>query len=455
MAVSGILGRQLGPTGVRGEILRASLLYGFGTAIAVWVAWFVTHLPWLGVDERTSVPLLLGVWFAGMVLAGRGLPRGMGWLGGVGAGKVTALVGLLALGTKLAEAPAGAADAAAGMKPDAALIVLGFIALGATLGLAGGTIGNLVRPSSQEERPLWLARFAILASVAVMPLLFVGGLVTSTNSGMAVPDWPGTFGSNMFLYPLGPRARPDVYLEHSHRLFGTLVGLMTLVLMVWVMLAEPRRWLKVLVAVAFALVVVQGVIGGIRVTMDSRLLAAFHGVLAQLVFGVFVAIAVFLSPTWRGARQLAAESADPPALQRRAKFFCTGVLHATIMQLILGAMYRHFGGAHALWTHAGFAFVVLVIAAAAGFTAGALRGEYGGIGPALRRAGTALLIVVCVQFALGWAAFLSIGDGSDESTARVLIRTAHQANGALLLAMAVVAMLWSKRLARLNRLRTA
>ena len=66
------------------------------------------------------------------------------------------------------------------------------------------------------------------AVVAVAPLLFVGGLVTSTNSGMAVPDWPNTFGSNMFLYPLGPRAQPDVYLEHSHRLFGTLVGLATL-----------------------------------------------------------------------------------------------------------------------------------------------------------------------------------------------------------------------------------
>ena len=70
-----------------------------------------------------------------------------------------------------------------------------------------------------------LHRFAAFVVAATAILIFAGGLVTSTGSGLSVPDWPNTFGTNMFLYPLGPRAAPDVFLEHSHRLFGTLVGL--------------------------------------------------------------------------------------------------------------------------------------------------------------------------------------------------------------------------------------
>src|SRR5262249_17734296 len=146
------------------------------------------------------------------------------------------------------------------------------------------------------------------AAASVAPLVFIGGLVTSTNSGMAVPDWPNTYGSNMFLYPLGPRVRPDVFFEHAHRLFGTLVGLTTLVLMVWTLIAERGVGVRRPAIAAFVLVCLQGVLGGIRVRMgsadpeqDNRALAMLHGVLAQLTFGVVVACAVFLSPAYAQA----------------------------------------------------------------------------------------------------------------------------------------------------------
>src|SRR5436305_12713818 len=70
---------------------------------------------------------------------------------------------------------------------------------------------------------------AVFAAVFTWPLLLVGGSVTVYRVGMAVPDWPTTFGINMFLYDF-VNAPWGVYLEHSHRLFGAAVGLTCVVL---------------------------------------------------------------------------------------------------------------------------------------------------------------------------------------------------------------------------------
>jgi heme a synthase len=443
---------QPAPSTARGFPWGLVLTYGFGTALAIWIAWFFTHLPWLGIPEPVSIPVLLLVWLAGMVSAGRKcLPsKGLGTTAATGL--VTALVGLLIIGTKLVEAP-DAANTAGSVVPNAPLRIAGFLALGAVVGAIGGFIGG--RAPRPETGPDWLARFSIVAALTVAPLLFIGGLVTSTGSGMAVPDWPGTYGSNMFLYPLGPRARPDVYLEHSHRLFGTLLGLTTLVLMFWILAKDQRRWLKILAVIAFALVAIQGYAGGIRVTENSRILAMLHGILGQLVFALWVAIAVFLSPTWKRITHIDQVLEVEAPLIRRAKFFCTGVLHATLLQLLLGAVVRHITkngvpSPHALWTHAAFAFIVLVFAIAAGFVASAIRGRYDGLGPIVRALGLSLLVVVALQFALGWAAFGVLSARNSEAILPALVRTAHQANGALLLAVATMAFFWSKRLARLS-----
>src|SRR3972149_1160838 len=115
----------------------------------------------------------------------------------------------------------------------------------------------------------WLHWFAVATAAATLPLVFVGALVTSYDVGMAVPDWPTTFGYNMFTYPW-LEAAWGVFVEHSHRLLGSLVGLMTVVLAVWLWAVDARRWLRWLGVAAVAAVIGQGVLGGLRGLLVAR-----------------------------------------------------------------------------------------------------------------------------------------------------------------------------------------
>src|SRR6188768_3417392 len=133
--------------------------------------------------------------------------------------------------------------------------------------------------SDQFVRSPWPHRLAVVLACATFPLVWVGGLVTTTDSGMAVPDWPNTYGYNLFLYPwqtwlYGPW---DLFIEHGHRLLASSVGLLTIALLVALVRTESRRWIKVLGASALALVIFQGVLGGLRVRLDERTLAMLHG----------------------------------------------------------------------------------------------------------------------------------------------------------------------------------
>jgi cytochrome c oxidase assembly protein subunit 15 len=458
------------PSWARSPVLASALVYGLGTSIAVWSAWYITHLPWLGLHEQVSLPIILAVWLLGMIAAGRSTPQTLAL--GLLSGLIAALAGLMAFGSKLVE-PAPQGDAAAGLRPNALLMVLGFLSLGAALGWIGALIGRALAP--RQDRPTapaasppapgmplaigpWPYRFALVTTASIIPLIVAGGLVTSTDSGMAVPDWPNTYGANMFLYPLGPRARPDVYLEHAHRLLGTLAGLTTLILMIWVVLRVRTPWIRVLAVIAFYLVALQGILGGLRVLRGSglseqtpRLLAMTHGIAAQLIFGIIVGLAAALSPLFHTPTTV--EPPTNPGPWRRARFFTTGLLHATILQLIFGAMYRHFRDNHSLWTHAGFAMVVMLFALAAGFILSNLVGGPRAIAPLLRRLGIALLIVVCIQFILGWITFGVGGSGRRAAEPwEAILRTAHQANGALLLATAVLCFTWTRRSLRLLNL---
>jgi heme a synthase len=427
----------------------AVVVYGFAAAIFMWCAWFATHLPWARFPESTSLGVVLTVWLLSCIWAGASAPRRAAVVG-AGAGAISAVIGLMLLGTKLAEAPVD--NVSAGLKPGAAAIAGGFVGLGIGIGLVGGTIGGLVaRPGVRETD--WLARFAWVTVLIIAPLIFIGGLVTSTNSGMAVPDWPNTYGSNMLLYPLGPRARPDVFFEHSHRLFGMFAGLTGLTLMVWTLLSKRSGWVKGVAVAAFILICVQGILGGTRVRLgssdperDRRIFAVIHGVLAQLVFGLVVALTAYLSPVYDRAASLI-RPGEPQPGARRLKAFATGALHSTMLQLVFGAMYRHFRDAHSMWSHVGFSIVVVLMAAMTGFAAAGLREDSTGIGRILRRCGAWMIGVVLVQFILGWTTFSLGGTGLTAETAmQALLRTAHQANGALFLALVVIAFVWSRRL---------
>src|ERR1044071_3088561 len=143
----------------------------------------------------------------------------------------------------------------------------------------------------------WLHRFAVLTAGATLCLLGVGGVVTSKGVGMAVPDWPTSYGYNMFALPVKFWTGGALY-EHSHRLVASGVGFLTTILAVWLWLAESRRWLRWLGVIAFFAVVLQGVLGGLRVVLYKDQIGIFHATLAQLFFALTTSVALFTSKWW-------------------------------------------------------------------------------------------------------------------------------------------------------------
>lgn len=448
---------------VRNDLLPPVLVGGFAVALVLWMGWFVTHLPYARLPEQLVVGGLVVLWALALVMAGRSVGAALGWKVGLGAGVVSALVGSLVLASRLTTKSAEAHEAmqSATMKPNAALIAAGFLALGAVLGLVCGVIGAKLRGRPSDATPQhWHARFALVCVCCAAPLIFIGGLVTSTNSGMAVPDWPTTYGTSMFLYPLGPGMQTGrvedaqkVFFEHSHRLFGTLVGLATLILMIWTLVAKHTSGkLKGLAVAVFVLVVAQGILGGLRVMMgdkapalDNRVLAMLHGVLGQLTLGALVAFTVLAHPTYQAWREARAGGATLDfAKARMLRALATAALHSTILQLLLGAAFRHFRHTHILMTHIAFALLVVLVGTIAGFLAVAASKKPDGT-PRSGLAGTLGMLgawsagLVIAQFGLGWVVFFAGDTRSIEatSTAQALLRTAHQANGAAVLGLLV------------------
>ena len=182
----------------------------------------------------------------------------------------------------------------------------------------------------------WLNRFAVATAMATLVLIGLGGLVTSHGVGMAVPDWPTTYGYNMFLFPISQWVG-GIFYEHTHRLVASGVGLLTTILAVWLWLKEERSWLRWLGVLAFFLVVLQGVLGGLRVTLHRNELGIVHGTLAQLFLVLVCAMALFTSRAWQ--RLASMRLPAPKPWSTRALFVvATGMI---LFQLILGATMRH------------------------------------------------------------------------------------------------------------------
>ena len=194
----------------------------------------------------------------------------------------------------------------------------------------------------------WLYWFAVLTVLATLALIGIGGLVTSHEAGMSVPDWPTTYGYNMFLFPIN-KWLGGIFYEHSHRLLASLVGLMTTVLAVWLWLKDSRTWMAWLGVAAFLLVVAQGVLGGLRVTMHMDSLGIYHATIAQLFFVLTCAIALFTSRWWmelerRPPARHEENSADKQAVPEAGAPLRKLVLFTTILifvQLIIAAAMRH------------------------------------------------------------------------------------------------------------------
>jgi heme a synthase len=172
-------------------------------------------------------------------------------------------------------------------------------------------------------------RLAVVTAIATVLLILAGGLVTNTGSGLAVPDWPTTFGYNMFLYPWS-RMVGGVLYEHSHRLLGALVGLLTLGLAVALWPAGPL--LRSLGLIAVGAVVAQGILGGLRVVLVEHQLALVHGSFAHAFLALLVSIALLLS------RRPADEGASRSPGLRTITLLAAVLVY---LQIVFGALLTH------------------------------------------------------------------------------------------------------------------
>lgn len=180
-----------------------------------------------------------------------------------------------------------------------------------------------------------LRLYTRLVALSTAVLIFAGGLVTSTGSGLSVPDWPNTYGWFMFNFPFDKWVGGIRY-EHSHRLIASTVGFLILVLAVWLWRVEPRRWVRRLGYLALAAVIAQGILGGITVLWylpDPISIA--HASLAQIVFCLTTAIALFTSRSWTDN---VVSSAPDDSLLRTLTIVTTGWIY---VQILIGATMRH------------------------------------------------------------------------------------------------------------------
>jgi heme a synthase len=187
--------------------------------------------------------------------------------------------------------------------------------------------------------------FSVLVAASTLILILAGGFVTSTGSGLAVPDWPNTYGWFMFAFPLDKMVG-GIFWEHGHRLIASTVGFLILVLAFWLWRVEPRRWVRRLGFIALAAVITQGILGGITVRWFlPKPVSIAHAGLAQLVFCLTVSIALFTSRGWqRGYTRRIGGGLDDRVLQRVA--LATTVL--VYVQILLGATMRHMGAGLAI-----------------------------------------------------------------------------------------------------------
>jgi cytochrome c oxidase assembly protein subunit 15 len=290
--------------------------------------------------------------------------------------------------------------------------------------------------------------FAALVAASTAVLIFAGGLVTSTGSGLSVPDWPNTYGWFMWTFPLSKMVG-GIFYEHLHRLVASTVGFLIVVLAIWLWRAEPRPWVRRLGYLALAAVITQGILGGITVLWylpDAISIA--HASLAQIVFCLTTTIALVTSPGWK--RGYIDSRPPAPGSRRDGTLEAIAIITtiAIYVQIVLGATMRHTGAGlaipdfplsfgHVIPTHwdpkiaihfahrAGAMAVALLIAATSGHVLYHHHRRRELVRPAVL-----LLVLVALQITLGALTVLS--------QKQFIINSLHVVNGALVLVTSLV-----------------
>lgn len=317
-----------------------------------------------------------------------------------------------------------------------------------------------------------LFRYSVFTALCTGILIFIGGLVTSTGSGLSVPDWPTTYGQNMFTFPIDKWVGGIQY-EHGHRLFASFVGFLTVILAVWLAIKEERRWVKLLGWFALGSVILQGVLGGLTVLFLLPVpISVAHGMLAQTFFCLVSSIALFTSQWWREVGD-AGRSVAPAYRKSRIQIFTVVATVAVFLQLAFGALMRHTGSgltvpdfplayhqifpslsteaiaqynqelindgikwhgdtpvaAYQIVIHLLHRFWAYLVAGIVAFT-GYKISTSDFLPPGIRRNGKMMIVVVLIQFVLGMFTVLTRKE--------MLITTAHVAIGAFTLVLCVL-----------------
>ncbi len=278
----------------------------------------------------------------------------------------------------------------------------------------------------------WRRRFSACTVLLTVFLLSWGGVVTSIGAGMAFPDWPTSLGSYNLINPVEEWWLVPAYLaEHGHRLIASLVGAFTVALAAWTWWEDPRAWMRKLSLAAVALVVLQGLLGGLRVLWVSLDLAMVHACVAQLFFATLVAMTLFVTDTWRRRDGVLPQTDSA----RHLRWWSYAAAAFIYLQIVLGALLRHpgagmSGGYTTLHVAGAFAVVGVVLGAFV------VAEKHFDAVPAVRRTAWVLLGTMGLQFALGLASLLLTlyePGGQAGVIAYVVLTVAHLVVGAVLL----------------------
>ncbi len=278
-------------------------------------------------------------------------------------------------------------------------------------------------------------------------LIVAGGLVTSNNAGLAVPDWPTSFGH---LFKI-PRMIGGVKFEHGHRMIAEFVGLLTIIVAVWTWRVDQRRWMRGLTIGAVGGVLIQGILGGLTVlNFLPPAISTAHATVGQTMFCVLAAIAVFTSRSWLDEPKEKITLKDARPLLRH----CWMLIGFLYLQLILGAAFRH------VWTKWGpsgsnhwpvhkiiHAFLyphilnALLVTGLVLYVSLRTLTKHSGINQ-LRRPALWLLLLLIAQLMLGVGAYVvRVVQGVNEAQptmSLVVVTVTHLAVGALILATTVI-----------------
>lgn len=294
----------------------------------------------------------------------------------------------------------------------------------------------LPSPSAMTSR--WRFHYAASGLILCLVLISWGGVVTSIEAGLAVPDWPSSFGSlDPFVTGYNNPANPDVQwwqdgpvlAEHGHRLLGALAGLWIIGLALWTFLADPRRWIRIVTVFAIVLVLIQGVLGGLRVLWLSTDLAVVHAMGAQLFFCTALALTLFNSKMW-----LSHTIEDSPQLHRLRNLAIMTTL-SVYLQILLGALLRHPGSGmdvdfviiHATGSVIALSLIVV--------TFGLIRAHFADQ-PLLNRGAWVMLGMLIMQMVLGILALIALVYDSGlgvRSVTQVVLSSSHLVIGTILM----------------------